>query len=293
MTAAALNGRRVLVPRASAADPLALAVRAAGGEPVPAALTRTVGVPDPDELDAELGVLRRGAYAWLAVTSATTVGVLAERAAHLGVPLADLAARCRVAAVGPATAAALRHHGVRVDLLPDGESSAAALVAAWPSGDGDVLLPRSAIAAPTLAAGLRGAGWRVRDVDAYTTVTGEREPAVASDLASGALDVVLLTSTSTGRALVELYGVPGPAVRVCAIGETTARAAREAGLTVHAVARRQSPDGLVAAAATALAPAPSEPALDPAPPAPALVPIPPEPAPAPPDRSPHRSETAR
>ncbi|WP_448073794.1 uroporphyrinogen-III synthase [Georgenia yuyongxinii] len=244
-----LRGAHVLVPRADGGDPLAAAVRAAGGVAVPTRLVRSAVVDPPDALDQALRALGEGAHAWLAVTSATTVEVLAGRAARLGTTLAALTERVRVAAVGPATAAALRAAGVHVDLVPSGQSSAAALLEVWPEAAERalVLLPHSEIAAPTLATGLRERGWLVDDVVAYRTLpVREPDPAVAAELAAGRIAVVLLTSGSTARALVALYGVP-PA-RVCVIGASTARAAGEAGLTVHAVADAQTPGGLVAAA---------------------------------------------
>ncbi|MFH5821600.1 uroporphyrinogen-III synthase [Georgenia sp. AZ-5] len=250
MTASPLRGHRVLVPRTRPGDPIAAAVRAAGAEPVPTALVRHA-VADPAELDAALRRLAAGAYAWLAVTSATTVEVLADRAARLGTTLGGLTRGVPVAAVGPATARALDEAGVAVALTPPGESSAATLAAAWPAGHGRVLFPRSEIAGPTLATALRERGWDVDDVVAYRTMPAEKpDPAVAADLAAGRIDLVLLTSGSTARALAGLYGAP--AARVCAIGAATASAAAAAGLPVHAVAEEQTPAGLVAAAARAL-----------------------------------------
>ncbi|GAA1624551.1 uroporphyrinogen-III synthase [Georgenia ruanii] len=248
-----LRGATVLLPRTGPDDPLLAAVAAAGGVPLGTELVRTVAVDPPHQLDQALRALGEGAHTWLAVTSATTVEVLLARAAALGTSLADLARGARVAAVGPATAAALEAAGVPVDLRP-AESSAAGLVAAWPPADGRgiVLFPHSEIAGPTLATGLRERGWLVDDVVAYRTLpVPEPDPAVAARLAAGQVAVVVLTSGSTARALVGLYGVP-PA-HVVTIGAPTARAAAEAGLAVRAVAAEPTPAGVVAAVAQALA----------------------------------------
>ncbi|WP_127130070.1 uroporphyrinogen-III synthase [Georgenia sp. SYP-B2076] len=256
MSAPDLRGRRLLVPRADPDDTIAAAVRAAGGEAVGVELVRASVVDPTTELDGALLALSEGAHSWLAVTSATTVDVLAGRAEHLGTTLAALVGAARVAAVGPATARALERQGVRVDLTPHGPvSSAAALVETWPPAQGPslVLLPRSEIAAATLATGLRERGWLVDDVVAYRTQAAPGADAeVADDLVAGRIDAILLTSGSTARALTTLYGVPPPQVRVCAIGTSTERAAHEAGLPVHAVAAQQTPAGLVAAATSAL-----------------------------------------
>lgn len=129
-----LSGTRVLVPRADdGADPLVIALTAAGAEPVPVALIQTVPPEDPTELDDLLLALGSGWYTWLAITSAAAVPVLVDRAEEVGTPLAELVGGTLVAAVGPATARALRAEGVEVDLVPTGPSSAATLLAIWPS----------------------------------------------------------------------------------------------------------------------------------------------------------------
>jgi uroporphyrinogen-III synthase len=255
------SGPRVLVPRTRSDDTVLAALREAGYSPVPTALVTSEPVDPPDELDRALHALAEGAHSWLAVTSATTVRVLQGRADALGTTLPTLVGTTPVAAVGPATAAALNEAGVEVSLTPRGRtSSAAALVEAWPDAPrgGIVLLPCSSIAAPTLATGLRERGWLVDDVVAYRTVTARpADPAVAADLAAGRIDAVLLTSGSTATALVDLYGpvpdhlVAGP--RVIAIGTSTAEVAARVGLTVHAVAPEQTPSGLVTALGRALA----------------------------------------
>lgn len=258
LTGPDLTGRRVLVPRTHPGDAVLAAVRAAGGEAVATELIRTVAIDPPTALDDALVRLATG-YAWLAVTSPSTVEVLLARASALGTTLPALVGPARVAAVGPGTAQALTAAGVRVDLVPTGESSAASLVAAWPRDTvGAVLFPRSEIAAPTLADGLRALGWTVDDVVAYRTrPVPAPDEAVAADLAAGRIDVVVLLSGSGARALVGLYGVPD--ARVCTIGAATAHAATEAGLRVAAVAAEQTPAGLVAAAVAALAAAQTPP----------------------------------
>lgn len=247
-----LAGRTLLLPRTDAAERLAAAARREGARTVTTELIRHATVTPSDELDAALR--DAASYDWLALTSATTVAVLAERAAALGTTVADLVAGPAVAVVGAATGTTLAAHGVSADLCPPGQSSAAALLAVWPEGRGDVLLPRSAIAAPTLATGLRRRGWQVRDVVAYRTLPATvPDPAVGELLTAGGVDVVVLTSGSTARAYAALYGTAG-AARVCVIGVSTAAAAHAAGLPVHAVADHQGTAGLLEAAERALSP---------------------------------------
>lgn len=243
-----LDGVRVLVPRRSdGPDPLVIAAAAAGADPVPVALIVTVPPEDPTELDDLLLALGTGYYAWLGITSAAVVPVLAARAHDADTDLATLTSQTRVAAVGRSTARALEAAGVHVDLVPPGASSAAALLAAWPAADGGrVLLPQGDLAASTLAVGLRERGWDVDDVVAYRTVAGPPvDPGTASAYAAGEIGAVVLTSGSTARHLVEKLGVPPASTIVCCIGPGTADVARSVGLRVDAVAAEQTPSGLV------------------------------------------------
>jgi len=284
-----LAGMRVLVPRATAgADPLVIALSATGGEPVVVPLIQTVAPDDPTELDDTLLALDAGYYAWVVVTSGASVAVLVDRADETGLALPALLESTQVAAVGPATARALRDAGVRVDLVPSGSSSVADLLAAWPalpSGapararaggaatDGSaaradvpdddladaaatavrVLLPHADRAVPTLAAGLRARGWTVDEVVAYRTVPGPApDDETRADWAAGRFGAVVLTSGSTARHLLELLGPVPPTTLVACIGPSTATVAHSLGLTVDAIALTQTPTGIVAALVAAV-----------------------------------------
>jgi uroporphyrinogen-III synthase len=151
----------------------------------------------------------------------------------------------RVAAVGPGTARALRHAGIRVDLMPPEGGSAALLAAAWPTEPPGrtVLLPRSDRAADTLPEALRAAGYRVTAVRAYRTVPLPVPAPVGRELAAGRVDAVLLTSPSTATALA---GTPLPDhLVVIAIGRPTADAAAQHGIAVAAIAHRPTTTGLL------------------------------------------------
>jgi len=101
-----LAGRRVLVTRAEdQAQPLLAALRAAGADAVHVPLIRHEVLVDAAAVRAarERLAAHRGDR-WLAVTSATTVSVIASSLAAAG----GLPEATRVLAVGPATAAAAR-----------------------------------------------------------------------------------------------------------------------------------------------------------------------------------------
>jgi uroporphyrinogen-III synthase len=147
-----------------------------------------------------------------------------------------------VAAIGNATATAL---GVPVHLLP-ARQNAAGLLAAFPVGEGTVLVVQAAGAAPELAEGLATLGWTVTVVAPYLTVPAR--PTREQQFAALAADAVLFAAGSAAKAWVQVFGDTTPPV-VVAMGPQTAAAATAAGLKVTLVAADHSLDGLVAALA--------------------------------------------
>ncbi len=215
----ALTGRTIVV---TAPGRLADALRNLGATVVDAPMIAIEAVPF-DDVDVD-------GYDWVAFTSVNAVDRVA------------VSASTRVAAVGPATADALRARGASVELVPD-EAVGDALVAAFPEGPGRVLLPQAEGARPTLADGLRAKGWDVDVVVTYRTV-----PVALSDARrkeADAADGIAFTSSSTVTNYLAAGG-PVPPVVAC-IGPVTAATANERGLTVATVADPHTIDGLVSA----------------------------------------------
>ncbi|HKD93720.1 MAG TPA: uroporphyrinogen-III synthase [Gaiellaceae bacterium] len=196
---------RVLVTREELVD----RVEALGHDAVICELIRVEPLGD-EPVDAR-------AYDWLVVTSRNGAHELARRGVTAN----------RIAAIGPATADALRAHGLKVDL-----------VAATHTQEGlRDELPEDTL----LLAAAEGARQDVLDADflpLYRTI--ELHPDVPD------ADVALLMSGSAARALVGA----GPRMPVVAIGRQTAAEARAAGLDVVAVAATHDLDGLVEALAS-------------------------------------------
>ena len=241
MSAGWLDGRRVLVPRGGElGERLGALLREHGADAVIAPAIEFGPPTSPAELAAALERLAAGDYDWLAVTSATTADVLAG--ARVRVP-----AHTRIAAVGAATAWALRELGYTVAFVPSGEHSAAGMVAEWPGETGTVLLPQSAIAGPTLADGLAERGLTVETVEAYTTVALPLDPAVVDAAASGEYAAILLTSGSVASSLAEQLTPLHPDTVVAVLGTPTERSARDAGLPVHVRAASNSAESLIEA----------------------------------------------
>lgn len=154
------------------------------------------------------------AYDWLVVTSRNGAHELARRGVTAN----------RIAAIGPATADALRSHGLRVDL-----------VAATHTQEG---LREELREGTILLAAAEGARRDVLDGDflpLYRTIELRPVPPDA--------DIALLMSGSAARALA----ATGARMPVVAIGPQTAAEARAAGLDVAAVADIHDLDGLVEA----------------------------------------------
>ena len=162
----------------------------------------------------------------------------------------------KVAAIGEATAAALKSFGVNPDLVPTGEQSSAGLLEEWPEYDdifdpiNRVFLPRADIATETLVAGLVELGWEVDDVTAYRTVRAAPPPATTREaIKSGGFDAVLFTSSSTVRNLIGIAGKPHASTVVACIGPQTAKTAEEHGLRVDVLSETQTVEALAEALA--------------------------------------------
>lgn len=246
-----LFGQRVLVTRTrEQAGALSSRLRALGAEAVE---LPTIHVAPPEDwapLDAAIAGLP--GTGWIVFTSANGVGHFWERLRAAGLDARALHG-IRLAAIGPATAAALEARGLQPDLVPD-EYVAEAVAAGLGEVRGlRVLLPRADIARPALAGLLREAGAEVVEVSAYRTLRPEIEPATLRALLAG-VTVATFTSSSTVRNLaaaardagLDLPVALAHALIAC-IGPITAQTAREHGLPVHLVAEEYTVEGLVAA----------------------------------------------
>ncbi len=267
-----LQGRRILVTRTrEQAQALSERLRALGALPVEFPTIRIVPPADWAPLDSALRRLcDEQYYTWLVFTSANGVRFCCERLHTLNLDERVLQ-HVRVAAIGPATAAALAQHGIQADLVPDeyiAEQVATALIAESAQRDSGpqaerVLLARAAEARRVLVNELRRAGMQVDEVAAYRTLPAARSDeqgrAVLELLRARQLDMLTFTSSSTVRHFVQWlaqYDTPDtPAgalvehgrVAAACIGPITSQTARELGLDVQVEAREFTIDGLVEA----------------------------------------------
>jgi uroporphyrinogen III methyltransferase/synthase len=241
-----LFGWRVVVTRArEQASTLTALLRGAGAEPVEVP-TIEIGPAADGGLSLRQGLerLRSGGVDWVAFSSANAV----ERVLDQLHDVRELAG-VKVAAIGPATAAALRGRGIEADLVPP-VAVAEELAAAFPPvEDGPrrpvVFLPQAAGAREELAAGLGERGYEVVAAEAYRTVNPPASEALAASLRGA--DAITFSSSSTVEGFVAAYGTRALPPLVVTIGPVTSRAARELGVHVDAEAAEASVAGLAEA----------------------------------------------
>ncbi|MGD1996996.1 MAG: uroporphyrinogen-III C-methyltransferase [Anaerolineae bacterium] len=247
-----LFGLRVLVtrPRAQAGE-LSKRLRALGAEPVELPTIEILPPEDWSPLDA--AIARLDEYDWVIFTSVNGVRFFWKRLSRAEKD-ARVFANVHLAAIGPATAAELMQHGLRADLVPSRYVAEAILDEIEPVGGRRILLPRANIARPTLAEGLIAAGASVDELVAYRTVlstlNGEVVNRIRQMIASGEVDILTFTSSSTVRNFVSLLeGAPSLAegTIVACIGPVTAKTAREVGLPADVIAAEHTTDGLIQA----------------------------------------------
>ncbi|WP_261560491.1 bifunctional uroporphyrinogen-III C-methyltransferase/uroporphyrinogen-III synthase [Frankia tisae] len=252
----ALFGWTVLVPRTKEqAATLSDLLRSHGASPLE---VPTIAVEPPRTaapMERAIGGLVTGRYQWVVFTSVNAVRAVQEKVEERSLD-ARAFAGVKVAAIGEATAEALRAFGIRPDLIPSGQQSSEGLLEDWPEYDESldlldrVLLPRADIATETLVAGLKDRGWQVDDVTAYRTVRAAPPPApIREALKGGRVDAVVFTSSSTVRNLVGIAGKPHETTVIAVIGPATAATAQELGLRVDVQAPEASIPALVGALA--------------------------------------------
>ncbi len=259
-----LKGRRVLVPRAAhQAEGLAEPLRRLGAEPLCLAVLRLLPPSDPGPLAALAQTLAAGERPdWLVFTSRNGVDAFFAALRSAGADARALQG-VRLAAIGPATAAALARRELIADLVPDeyrGEAVASALLSAMGHpASCRVVIPRAEVAREALPEGLRAAGCRVDVVPAYRT--GGPDEATAERLralfAQAPPDAVCFTSPSTVRYLLAALGEPGHEqlgrTLRAAIGPVTGEALEAVGLPPHVRPSRYTAEALAEALAQAFA----------------------------------------
>ena len=201
-----LAGRVILITRArEQAGRFAALLEEAGGEVL---LVPTIAIEPPESwapLDEALD--RADRYRWAIFTSVNGVEMVRRRLAESGRG-GEALAGCLLAAIGPATAEALRDWGLRAEVMPDEYVAEALVDRLRPlicAGD-RVLLARAAETRDLLVRELTALGAEVTEVPAYRTrAATERAGTIREALAGGLVDVVTFTSSSTVKNFAALF----------------------------------------------------------------------------------------
>jgi len=206
---------------------------------------------DFTELENTIGKL--SSFDWVVFTSANGVSHVFARLEERRLD-ARVFADVKICAIGPATAAEAKRHGILADCVPEQymtESIADALVRFDPQiGQKRVLLLRADIAGDALDEKLRMAGADITKIAVYRIVPETEVPARAAEgLRTGEVDIVMFTSSSTVRNFARLTVQAGitvsPRVRFASIGPVTSRTAKEFGYPISWEAKEHTIPSLI------------------------------------------------
>lgn len=247
-----LHGLRIVVTRAR--DQAAVLVRdlRARGAWVAEMPMMEFG-PPVDWGPFDRAAARLGRFDWVIFTSANGVRFTLDRLLDLGRDARTFHG-CRLAAIGPKTAEALKSVGLIADrVAPDFRSDCLLQFFSPRQLRGkSILLPRGDLANPMLPRELRRRGARVADVVVYRNLL----PVPArrrewNSILSGGVDLVTFTSSSSVSGFVKIFGTERAlaclaSTRVVCIGPVTARTVEELGIRPPVVAGVHTVQGLVA-----------------------------------------------
>lgn len=247
-----LFGQRIVVTRPEGEmDRSAEDLEALGAEVVEASTVEIKPLENFGPLDEALG--RLSDFDWLVFTSGNGVRHFLDRLEAVGLDLRTLGG-IKIAAIGPATAEALRAYRLRADLVPESYRSEDLAEALRPLvKDQNVLLARADRGRTLLKDELSEVA-RVEQVAVYRNADAEALPeTVLRRLTEGSVDWITLTSSAMTRRLHAL--LPEEArdrirrgeIRLAALSPVTAGSARELGWPVSVEAAEFTWPGLVRA----------------------------------------------
>jgi uroporphyrinogen III methyltransferase / synthase len=240
-----LFGQRVLVTRPeSADDTLARLLEERGAEVISHPVIQ-IGPPAGfAPLDAAISQL--AFYDWLLFSSVNGVRGFFNRLATKNLDARALG-RCKVAAVGPTTAAALLEFGIRCDENPDENFRAEGLIEALQTQvrGKRCLSIRGSRGRDALSSGLSAAGAIVEDVSAYSShdVTFV-PPAILEQMSAREIDWTIVTSSAIARSTVALFGQALHKTKLASLSPLTTEALKELGFTPSVEAQQATMESL-------------------------------------------------
>jgi uroporphyrinogen-III synthase len=233
MSAQQLAGKRILVTRArEQAGRLAEALQGLGAEVLRLPTIEFLPPESYAHLDSLLEDIT--SFHWLIVTSANGAAALADRIRFLRIPHARLD-HLQIVAVGPATAVALSHMGLKATIMPDQYVAEAVVAMLKERVAGQrILLARAAVARDVIPEQLRKCGADICVAETYRTVVPSDSVEQVRTLfaaASRLPDAVTFTSSSTVNNFFTLLGAasvqPPPGLKAVSIGPVTTQTLRQ------------------------------------------------------------------
>ena len=251
-----LGGRKIVVTRAAEQAGELSAKLATRGATVLECPTIRLVEPESWQL-LDLAIRDLSGYDWLVLTSANAVRYLFQRLDALGLDTRALSG-CKVCAVGPRTADAIRLHGIKADLVPD-DYKAEGVVDVFSRldmHDCRVLFPRADKARDIIPHELKRMGAHVDSPVAYRNVFPDRlPPETLFALEKRTVDCITFTSSSTVQNLAAMLGeelmldmLKG--VVVASIGPITSKSCRDLGLKVDIEPQSYTMDAMIEALET-------------------------------------------
>lgn len=250
-----LTGWRILVSRAKKqAGALSEALEAQGAQVLEVPFIEIRAPRSYKALNESLRLISE--YEWLILTSVNGVEALFERLEKLNLPKSTLA-HLRIAAIGPATKAAIEKRGLRVEVTPKEYVAESVVESLATKVKGKrVLLCRAKVARDVIPRELRRAGAYLDVVEAYETVIPQSSRvklrAVLRDPRKRP-HAITFTSSSTVKNYVTLLGIRSGKSKLVAgvlnasIGPVTSDTLRHYQLSVDLQANEYTIPGLVTA----------------------------------------------
>jgi uroporphyrinogen-III synthase len=258
-----LRGTRILVGRARhQASSLSSSLRGLGASVIEIPFIEIRKPQSYQPLDEALKNIK--SYDWLILTSVNGVEAMWDRVRRLRIARRTFK-RLQIAAIGPATKAAIVKHGLKVKMVPEEYVAESVVKGLRDKVNGKrVLLIRAKVARDLIPEELRAAGADVDVVEAYETVVPEKSRVGLRKLMKNAArrpHIVTFTSSSTAKNFAELLGKSNGSslstgslngrllknVQFASIGPITSATLRELQLTAAIEAREFTMGGLIRA----------------------------------------------
>jgi uroporphyrinogen-III synthase len=259
--ALALSGLRILVGRARhQASALSSALRDLGADVLEIPFIEIRKPRSYKPLDHALQNLE--GYDWLILTSVNGVDAIWERLYKLRLTNRELG-HLKIAAIGPATADAIKEHGAKVHVVPKEYVAESVVKSLRNRVTGKrVLVARAKVARDVIPQELRKLGAHVDVVEAYETIipqSSRKRLNAALKNKARRPHLITFTSSSTVRNFTALLEGSAPrgnlkqldGILFASIGPITSATLRELGLRADIEAKQYTIPGLVAAIVSA------------------------------------------